>query len=212
MAVLTDNRETDRKDGLLLAVPVKGTTTIYKGSQVAIDANGYLVPASDTAALRAGMVAYEKVDNSTGSDGDLKCRVYRSGIFLFDATSITLAMVGDMMYIVDDQTFDDGVGTNAIMAGRLVDFVSTTKGWIDIEPAFEGSVAAQAAAIADITASDPAAAPAGGSGATAGAYDTSANRDLMIAAVNDNRTLTIELSTKVDAVFAALRGAGIIAQ
>jgi hypothetical protein len=136
MAVLTDNRETDRKDGVLLAVPVKGSTTIYKGAQVAIDADGYLVPASDAAGLRGGMVAYEKVDNSAGADGDVKCRVYRKGIFLFDASSITLAMVGDMMYVVDDQTFDEATGTNAIMAGRLVDFVSTTKGWIDIEGAF----------------------------------------------------------------------------
>ena len=43
----------------------------------------------------------------------------------------------------------------------------------------------------------------GGSGATAGAYDTATKRDLMIAAVNDNRTLTIELSTKLDAAHAA---------
>ena len=68
----------------------------------------------------------------------------------------------------------------------------------------------QAAAVADVAASDPSAAPAGGSGATAGAYDTATNRDLMITAVNDNRTLTIELSDKLDLVLAALRGAGII--
>ena len=211
MGALTTNRETDRKDGFLLAVPVKGTTTIYKGAQVAIDADGYLVPATDTAGLKGGLVAYEKIDNSAGADGDVRCRVYRRGIFLFDATSITLAMVGDMMFIVDDQTFDDSV-SNGVMAGRLVDYVSATKGWIDIEPASDPGVAAQAAAIVDIAASDPSVAPAGGSGATAGAYDTAGNRDLMIAAVNDNRTLTIELSTKIDAVFAALRGAGIIAQ
>lgn len=40
-------------------------------------------------------------------------------------------------------------------------------------------------------------APAGGTGATAGAYDTAAHRDELIAAVN--------------AILAALRGAGIIA-
>ncbi len=136
MAALSDNRETDRKDGILLAIPVKGSTIIYKGALVAIDANGFLVPASDTAALRSGLVAYEKVDNSTGADGDVKCRCYRKGIFLFDATSITQAMVGQMMYVVDDQTFDDATGTNGIMVGRLVEHVSATKGWIDIEEAF----------------------------------------------------------------------------
>ncbi len=69
----------------------------------------------------------------------------------------------------------------------------------------------QAAAIADVAASDPLAAPAGGSGATAGAYDTAGNRDLMIAAVNDNRTQTIEIKADLDAIKAALRGAGILA-
>ena len=47
----------------------------------------------------------------------------------------------------------------------------------------------QAAAISNI--------PAGGTGTAAGGYDTAANRDLMIAAVNN--------------ILAALRGAGIIA-
>ena len=142
MAALTQNRETDRKDGVLLAIPVKGATTIYKGALVAIDSGGYLVPASDAANLRGGLVAYEKKDNSAGADGAVKCRCYRKGVFLLDASSITQAMVGSMMYVVDDQTFDDATGTNGIMAGRLAEYVSATKGWIDIEPAFERRAAA----------------------------------------------------------------------
>jgi len=38
-----------------------------------------------------------------------------------------------------------------------------------------------------------AAAPAGGTGATAGAYDTSANRDIAIATINNNRTRIAEI-------------------
>ena len=38
-----------------------------------------------------------------------------------------------------------------------------------------------------------AAAPAGGTGATAGAYDTAANRDLMIDLVNEMRTVLVNL-------------------
>jgi hypothetical protein len=38
-----------------------------------------------------------------------------------------------------------------------------------------------------------AAAPAGGSGATAGAYDSAANRDIAIAAINNNRTRINEI-------------------
>ena len=69
----------------------------------------------------------------------------------------------------------------------------------------------QPTAIADVAASDPLAAPAGGAGATAGADDTAANRDLMIAALNDNRTMTLEIKTDLDLIKVALRGAGLIA-
>lgn len=48
-----------------------------------------------------------------------------------------------------------------------------------------------------------AAAPAGGVGAAAGAYDTAANRDALIALVNNNRTRLIEIET-------ALRNLGLI--
>ena len=41
------------------------------------------------------------------------------------------------------------------------------------------------------------AAPAGGTGATAGAYDTAANRDLMITLVNENRTLLNQLRSEL---------------
>ena len=41
----------------------------------------------------------------------------------------------------------------------------------------------------------PSAAPAGGSGATGGAYDTAGNRDAMIVTVNDTRTRVGEIET-----------------
>lgn len=49
-----------------------------------------------------------------------------------------------------------------------------------------------------------AAAPAGGTGATAGAYDSASNRDIMIACVNRNRTRIAELE-------AVLQAAGLLA-
>lgn len=44
-----------------------------------------------------------------------------------------------------------------------------------------------------------AAAPAGGTGATAGAYDTAANRDAAIALVNNLRTRVLEIETVLKA-------------
>ena len=50
----------------------------------------------------------------------------------------------------------------------------------------------------------PAAAPAGGTGATAGAYDTAAHRDELIATVNDLRTIVNELRTQQNLIIDAL--------
>lgn len=48
-----------------------------------------------------------------------------------------------------------------------------------------------------------AAAPAGGTGAAAGGYDTAGNRDIAIATINNNRTRIAEIET-------ALKNAGIL--
>jgi hypothetical protein len=75
-----------------------------------------------------------------------------------------------------------------------------------------------------IAAAVPSAAPAGGTGAEAGAYDTAENRDAMIATVNGLRTHAIEMDldyeallvdvaairTTLNALLAKLRTAGIV--
>lgn len=58
---------------------------------------------------------------------------------------------------------------------------------------------AAAAAVADVAGTTP----AGGTGATAGAYDTSAHRDALIATV-------AELKGQVNALLASLRAAGVL--
>lgn len=145
MAVLTADRNTQSREAEVKIYPV-GVDIIYKGALVAVDANGFLLAAADTAALRVVGVADEKVDNSGGSAGDLNCRVVSGRKFRFAATAITQAMVNQIMYVVDDQTFDDSLGTNGIKAGRLEEFISTTEGWIYIPKGglSEGSVVADA--------------------------------------------------------------------
>ncbi len=133
MAALATDRITTWQDPDLQSYPIAASTKIYQGSIVMVNSSGFLVPAADAAGGKVVGVAEKTVDNSAGSNGDLRVNV-RRGVFLLDATSITQAMVGTVMYVVDDHTFDDATGTNSIKAGRLVDFVSTTSGWILIEP------------------------------------------------------------------------------
>jgi hypothetical protein len=138
--VLSADRQTARREDRQREIPVAASTTIYKGSMVMMDADGYLIPAADTAGLSVVGVADEFVDNSGGSDGDLNCRVLTGGTFRFAASSITQAMVGDLMYAIDDQTFDN-TSSNLVAVGILIAFISTTEGWILMTP-FAASVAA----------------------------------------------------------------------
>lgn len=132
MTALAADRNTQSKIGGIQVYPVDGGSVIYKGAIVAVNAAGYLIPASDLAASKVVGVADEKVDNGSGADGALNCRVVSGRAFKFAATSITQAMLGEMMYVVDDQTFDDTLGTNGIKVGRLVQYVSATEGWVHI--------------------------------------------------------------------------------
>lgn len=134
MAALTVDRDT-----LIIAkptlkgYPVLNDTTIYKGSLVCLDSTGYAIPAADTSGLSGviGIADEQVASPSTDSDGDKKIRIRSGEIYDFVATSITQAMLGTVMYVVDDQTFDDAAGaTNEIAAGILVEYISATRGKI----------------------------------------------------------------------------------
>ncbi len=133
MTGLTRDRATSYREGVEVDYPVAAGAKIYAGSLVCVNADGFAVPAADTSGYVFVRVALEQVDNSAGANGAKSIRVRREGVFEFDAASITQAMVGDPMYVVDDHTFDDAAGpTNDIKVGLLVKFASATKGWIDI--------------------------------------------------------------------------------
>ncbi len=133
MTALAKDRATAYREGIEIELPVAASTKIYAGSMVMISATGFAIPGADTASCKWGGVATQQADNSAGADGAITVRVRRTGVFEFAATSITQAMLGDTMYIADDQTFDDAAGpTNDIACGKLVKYISATKGWIDI--------------------------------------------------------------------------------
>jgi len=133
MTALAADRNTQSREATLKSYPVEAGEKIYKGALVTIDDDGYLMPGQDVANHRCVGVADENVDNTGGADGAKSCRVMSGRAFRFAATSITQAMLGDVMYIVDDQTFDDAAGvTNEVPCGRLIEFISTTEGWIFI--------------------------------------------------------------------------------
>lgn len=133
-ALAADSQREKRGIGRVFHVPMKASTTIFKGGLVAIEAaSGFAIPASDTAATPVIGVAIEK-KVSGGANGDTIIRVMADAEWLFVASSITQAMLGTDMVVVDDNTVDDAAGaTNDIVAGKLTEFVTTTKGWVYIK-------------------------------------------------------------------------------
>jgi hypothetical protein len=128
-SALSADADVDRKDAGLQSFPVEASTQIYKGALVCLNTSGYLVAGADTDGYRLVGIAYENVLGTT--QGAKSCRVYTQGRFLLTATSITQAMVGRLMYLVDDATIDD-TSTYKLCVGTLVQYVSTTSGWVDI--------------------------------------------------------------------------------
>lgn len=124
MAKLTTVRDTSEiaQGAKFLSLPVKGATTIFQGSLVALDANGYAVPGSTAESLTAAGRAEETVENK-GADGELVIRVAR-GVFVFDNTAtvanqITQAHVLKPCYIEDDQTVTS-LADGASVAGTVI--------------------------------------------------------------------------------------------
>lgn len=114
------------------------STTIYAGALVAKNAAGYVVPASDTAALRVIGFALEQVVNS-GAAGAKSIQL-GTGVIEFDNAGGAIVQAGKhlLCYAADDQSVSTAAAmTNDVIAGRVVDF-TTTKVFVDVDPAYGG--------------------------------------------------------------------------
>jgi len=124
MAKLTEARDTTEiaNGAKYISAPVKGSTTIYQGAIVALDANGYAIPGKKAESLTAVGRAEETVENG-GADGELVIRIAR-GVFVYDNTStsankITQAHVLKPCYMEDDHTVT-ALATGASVAGTVI--------------------------------------------------------------------------------------------
>lgn len=141
MAALIKPRKTERLgpgEVILGAidVPLKAAAKVFQGGMVAIDLTvGYGVAASATLSqvvvgrYNAERAATPSLDNTSGASGALIARV-EQGIFRYAnsaaADAIAITEVGDICYVVDDQTVakTDAAGTRPV-AGRVMAVDST---------------------------------------------------------------------------------------
>ena len=129
---LTADRNTQMKDGELIAVPIAAAKKIFAGSLVGANATGYATPGAVAATLTYLGRAEETVDNA-GADGALSVLVRRGKAFKFanSATdAVTQASMGKVCYIEDDQTVSATSATGARSAAGIVIGVEAGGVWV----------------------------------------------------------------------------------
>ncbi len=135
MTLLTKDRNTKRRDGVLFSDPVAASTKIFAGALVCINASGFAVPGRTATTLKARGVAQEYVDNSAGAAGDVRVET-RRGVFPFvnsaSADEITRADIGATAYIVDDQTVAKTSATNTRSVAGVIRDVDSDGVWVEI--------------------------------------------------------------------------------
>lgn len=115
---------------------VEAGETLYEGGLVMLDTDGYALPAADTASQLCVGWADEKADNSAGADAAIEVRVRSNCAARMAATTITRGTIGDIMYVADDNTFNDEDPGNTVKAGvHVAPYISTSEGWLWI-PAY----------------------------------------------------------------------------
>jgi hypothetical protein len=109
---------------LLQNYPVKGTTKIWPGAIVCLNASGLAIPGATATSLIAVGIALELADNSAGADSAITVQV-EQGVHDFTNSAagdaIAQADVGKDCYIVDDQTVAKTDGSAArSRAGKVI--------------------------------------------------------------------------------------------
>ncbi len=200
MSALTANRNTKERQARLRRYPVLDEEIMYAGGLAAIDSNGEVQMASDTAGLIVTGVSTEYVDNT--GDGEY-CTV-KTGCFLFANSSgnpITNAHVGRTCWIEDDNTVSSSPGTNGIEAGKVFE-VDTDGVWVEVGADVNAVPVASAANALD----DQSGGSASGTQQLAAVGAT--NSADVSAAINNNFAT---VAAEYNAVVAALKAAGLMA-
>lgn len=138
MTALSAERNTRRRQGDSQVEALAASVKVFAGSLVMRNAAGHLTKGitatGATGVGRAGCTA----DNSAGAAGALTLE-YRRGIFLFANSAggdlITIADLGKLCYIVDDQTVAKSDGTGTRSRAGIVDGIESNGVWVRMDEA-----------------------------------------------------------------------------
>lgn len=125
MVALTEGRVTKSRELRVVSRPLAAGVKIYEGSLSALTAAGYATPGAVSTTLKKPGRARATVDNTGGAAGAKSVEI-EYGCFQYANSAagdaITIADIGAIAYIVDDQTVaKTNGGATRSAAGEIVD-------------------------------------------------------------------------------------------
>lgn len=137
MAAATKNRNTPQRETRRRAYPIGASVIAFAGAIAVLNASGYVVPATTATGLKCVGRFAEYCDNSSGANGAQMVEV-ESGCFRYDnsasADEITVADVGEVCYLVDDQTVALTSATSTRSRAGVIDQVDDAGVWVIMGP------------------------------------------------------------------------------
>lgn len=131
MTATTVSIDTPRQEGDLIAYGVAASTKVPKGVLTQL-ASGYLTSMTKAASLVFSGVSAEEADNSaTATNGYIKGKVYKTGVFEFVLSSAAVTDIGTEVYALDNHTVTK-TSTDATKVGKIVNVVNTNKAIVNI--------------------------------------------------------------------------------
>lgn len=133
---LSADRNTPTREGRISVAPVAAAAKCFAGGIACLDASGNATPGATALGLTPAGRFEEQADNSAGLAGALSVKI-RSGVFKYKnsaaADEITRAQIGDVCYIVDDETVakTSGGGTRS-RAGLIADVDADGQIWVEL--------------------------------------------------------------------------------
>jgi hypothetical protein len=114
---------------------VKGGVVVYFGALLAVDVNGWIVPASDTGGLKVVGVALESVDNTTGANGAKTVQIL-TGVFKFNnaGNAVTQTSMHKDVFVADDNSVTTAAVAAADVKAGTLDAIDTDGVWVRVAP------------------------------------------------------------------------------
>lgn len=138
MVALTSGRPTKMRVGDIRSGLVAASVKLFPGALLMRNAAGHVTKgATATGSVGIGRCE-ELVDNSAGAAGALRVQ-FRPGVFLFvnsaAGDAIAVAEIGDLCWIVDDQTVAKTNGSSTRSPAGIIEDVDSAGVWVRMDEA-----------------------------------------------------------------------------